>query len=120
MKVELSKIFHFEAAHFLPRVPPEHKCRQLHGHSYGVEIVLSGEVDEEMGWLVDFADLREAWMSLRSQLDHKLLNEVEGLENPTSENIARWVYDRMKAIMPLTHTIVLHETANSKVVYRGE
>ena len=86
MKMELRKSFQFEAAHLLPHLPETHKCRRLHGHSFRVEIVVAGECDPQLGWLMDYADIKAAFKPLWEQLDHRYLNEVTGLENPTSEN----------------------------------
>jgi 6-pyruvoyltetrahydropterin/6-carboxytetrahydropterin synthase len=119
MKVELRQRLRFEAAHLLPRAPEGHKCRRLHGHSYAIELVLAGEVDEERGWLIDYADIRRAFAPLHEQLDHHYLNEVPGLENPTSENLARWIWDRLAGSLPLREVRV-EETCTSSCVYRGE
>src|SRR5512146_1928 len=96
MIVELFKEYRFEAAHRLPRVPAGHKCARLHGHSFKIEVVVSGEVDPVTGWLIDFAELERAWKPLHEQLDHRYLNETEGLDNPTSEVLARWIWERLK------------------------
>jgi 6-pyruvoyltetrahydropterin/6-carboxytetrahydropterin synthase len=119
MIVELRQRIRFEAAHLLPRAPEGHKCRRLHGHSYAIELVLAGEVDEERGWLIDYADIRRAFAPLYEQLDHHYLNEVPGLENPTSENLARWIWDRLAGALPLREVRV-EETCTSSCVYRGE
>ena len=118
--VELSKVFTFEAAHSLPHVPAGHKCARLHGHSFRVEITVRGPVDAETGWLMDFAELKEKFKPLEEQLDHRFLNEVPGLENSTSENIARWIWERLKREVPLLYSVTVHETCTSKCVYRGE
>lgn len=94
MKTELSKTFHIEAAHHLPHVPKGHKCGRIHGHSFKITLTLSGKVDEKMGWVVDYGDVKAAFKPLYEQLDHNYLNEVAGLENPTSENLAAWVANR--------------------------
>lgn len=118
--VEIVKEFRFEAAHFLPRVPADHKCRRMHGHSFRFEIKLSGPVDVETGWLMDFGDIsRVVRPVVDSELDHRLLNEVKGLENPTSEEIAIWLWKRLKPSMELLQEITVHETCNSRCVYRG-
>lgn len=118
--VEIIKEFRFEAAHFLPRVPENHKCRRMHGHSFRFEIKLSGPVDSETGWLMDFGDISRAVRPVvDSELDHRLLNEVAGLENPTSEEIAIWLWKRLKPSIPLLQEITVHETCNSRCVYRG-
>lgn len=120
MIVELVKDFRFEAAHMLPKVPEDHKCRRLHGHSYRVTVTVKGEVDEEMGWLIDYGDIKEVVEPVRKQLDHYYLNEIEGLENPTSEVLARWIWDRLIDDLPLLHSIQVHETCESSCIYRGE
>lgn len=118
--VELTKEFRFEAAHSLPCVAPGHKCGRLHGHSFRVEVTVRGAVDPRTGWLMDFAELKEKFRPLEDQLDHRLLNEVEGLENSTSENIARWIWVRLKREVPALFEITVHETCTSRCVYRGE
>ncbi len=114
---EIFKQFRFEAAHRLPNLPPEHKCHRLHGHSYRVEIHVRGEVDEELGWIIDFADISRKFEPLRSMLDHYYLNEVEGLSNPTSENIARWIWQRLKPNLPILSKVVIGETCTSGCTY---
>lgn len=118
--MELFKVFHIEAAHKLPNLPEGHKCRRLHGHSFRVEIHIEGEVDPELGWVMDFADLKAAFEPLYRQLDHHYLNEIEGLENPTSENLARWIWQRLKPDLPLLSKILVAETCTSACVYRGD
>jgi 6-pyruvoyltetrahydropterin/6-carboxytetrahydropterin synthase len=120
MKVELRKTFQFEAAHRLPHVPPHHKCARLHGHSFRVEIAVAGECDPKLGWLMDYADVSAAFKPLLDQLDHYYLNEIPGLENATSENVARWIWERLKPSLPLLREIVVAETCQSRCVYRGE
>jgi 6-pyruvoyltetrahydropterin/6-carboxytetrahydropterin synthase len=118
--VELSKVFTFEAAHSLPNVPAGHKCGRLHGHSYHVEITVRGPVNRQTGWLMDFAELKVKFKPLEDQLDHRFLNEVPGLENSTSENLARWIWERLKPEVPPLYSVTVHETCTSKCVYRGE
>lgn len=120
MIVELIKEFRFESAHHLPNVPAEHKCRRLHGHSYRVAITVKGEVDPHMGWLIDYGDIKEAIAPIREELDHYYLNEIEGLENPTSEVLARWIWEKLKPTLPLLYSIHIHETCESSCIYRGE
>lgn len=119
MRVTLSKEMRFEAAHHLPRVPEGHKCRRLHGHSYRVEVEVEGEVDPETGWLVDYAEIKAAFAPLHEALDHRYLNEVAGLENPTSENLARWIWERLRHALPLA-AVRVAETCTSACTYRGE
>ncbi len=118
--VELTKEFRFEAAHSLPNVPAGHKCGRMHGHSFRVEVTIRGAVDPRTGWLMDFGELKEKFRPLEEQLDHRLLNDVPGLENSTSENIARWIWKRLKPEVAVLFQITVHETCSSKCVYRGE
>lgn len=118
-RAEIFKEFTFEAAHRLPNVPEGHKCARLHGHSYRVEIRVGGEVGEKSGWVVDFADLSTAFKPLHSQLDHYYLNEVPGLENPTSEVLARWIWDRLEPELPGLTEVLVRETCTSGCSYRG-
>jgi len=120
MRVELVKEFTFEAAHRLPRLPKTHKCRRLHGHSFRVEVHVEGECDPDLGWLIDYADIAKACAPVHRALDHYYLNEIPGLENPTSENLARWIWQRLKPKLPILNAIVVHETCNARAVYRGE
>lgn len=120
MKLELRKSFQFEAAHLLPRLPEGHKCRRLHGHSFRAEIVVEGECDPELGWVMDYADISEAFKPLWEQLDHRYLNEIEGLENPTSEMVAAWIWRRLKPKLPLLKEVVVAETCTARCIYRGE
>ena len=116
---EVFKEFTFEAAHRLPFVPEGHKCARLHGHSFRVEIHVGGEVDPRAGWIMDFADIKAAFKPFLEQLDHHYLNEIEGLENPTSENLARWMWDRLDAVLPGLARVVVRETCASGCVYYG-
>jgi 6-pyruvoyltetrahydropterin/6-carboxytetrahydropterin synthase len=120
MKIELRKTFQFEAAHKLPNVPADHKCARLHGHSFRVEVVVAGECDPQMGWLMDYAEISEAFKPLLDQLDHYYLNDIPGLENATSEMLAKWIWDRLKPQLPLLAEIAVAETCLSRCVYRGE
>lgn len=109
----------FESAHFLPHVPPEHKCRRMHGHSYRCEIHVEGPVDPHFGWVIDYGDIRVAFEPLRKQLDHHLLNEIPGLDNPTSEQIVEWIWRALAPSLPGLAKLVLHETDSSYVIYTG-
>jgi 6-pyruvoyltetrahydropterin/6-carboxytetrahydropterin synthase len=120
MKMELRKTFQFEAAHLLPHLPRTHKCRRLHGHSFAVEIVVTGECDPKLGWLMDYAEISRAFKPLWEKLDHRYLNTVPGLKNPTSEEIAVWVWKRLKSKLPLLTEVVVAETCTARAVYRGE
>jgi 6-pyruvoyltetrahydropterin/6-carboxytetrahydropterin synthase len=116
---EIFREFTFEAAHRLPNVPDGHKCARLHGHSYRVEIRVGGTVGTESGWVLDFADLKAAFKPLHAQLDHHYLNEVPGLENPTSEVLAKWIWDRLHPGLPGLLEVVVRETCTSGCSYRG-
>ena len=118
--MEIFREFTFEAAHRLPNVPAGHKCARLHGHSYRVEVHLRGEVDQVAGWVTDFADIKAAFRPVHDQIDHHYLNEIEGLENPTSENIAHWIWDHLKPSVPQLSQVVVQETCTSGAIYRGE
>jgi 6-pyruvoyltetrahydropterin/6-carboxytetrahydropterin synthase len=120
MIVTIERTFRFEAAHLLPHVPEGHKCRRLHGHSFIVDVAVRGPVREPIGWFVDYADVEAAFAPLREMLDHRYLNEVEGLENPTSEHLARWIWERLSQALPGLWRIVVHETCNARCTYHGE
>lgn len=118
--MEIFKTFTFEAAHRLPRVPPGHQCARLHGHSYTVTVHVSGPVDDATGWVMDFADLSRAVRPLLDQLDHQYLNDIDGLENSTCENLARWLWQHLQPRLPALAKIVIHETATSGCAYQGD
>jgi 6-pyruvoyltetrahydropterin/6-carboxytetrahydropterin synthase len=117
--MEVFKEFTIEAAHRLPNVPADHKCARLHGHSFRIEVHVSGAVGTDTGWVVDFADIKAAFSPLEKQLDHYYLNEVPGLENPTSENIARWIWERLAPELAGISAVIVRETCTSGCVYRG-
>lgn len=117
--VQLVREFTFEAAHRLPNAPAGHKCLRLHGHSFRVEIVCEGEIDRETGWLVDFGEIKAAFAPIFEKLDHRYLNEVDGLENPTAENLAHWIWVRMKPRLPVLARVVVAETCQTRCEYRG-
>jgi 6-pyruvoyltetrahydropterin/6-carboxytetrahydropterin synthase len=118
-RFELHRSFGFEAAHHLPNTPDGHRCRHMHGHSYEVELHVTGELDEEAGWVMDFADIDTAFSPVRERLDHRLLNDVDGLENPTSEVLARWVWQQLAATLPGLTAVIVRETPRSECSYRG-
>jgi 6-pyruvoyltetrahydropterin/6-carboxytetrahydropterin synthase len=117
--VELVKDFRFEAAHWLPNVPEGHKCRRMHGHSFRGEVAVRGEVDPQTGWLIDFADLKRAVDPIVHDLDHYCLNEIAGLENPTSEMVALWLWNRLAPQVPMLHRVTIEETCTSRCHYFG-
>lgn len=117
--MEIWKDLTFEAAHRLPNLPEGHKCARLHGHSFKVRVYVEGSVDATLGWVTDFADIKATFKPLEQQLDHHYLNEIDGLENPTSENIAIWIWDRLALSLPGLSRIVVRETCTSGCTYRG-
>lgn len=117
--MEVFKEFTVEAAHRLPNVPIDHKCARLHGHSFRIEIRVEGAIGADTGWVVDFADIKAAFAPLEKQLDHHYLNEIPGLENPTSENIARWIWERLAPVLGGISAVTVRETCTSGCVYRG-
>lgn len=117
--MNIYKEFTFEAAHRLPNVPEGHKCARLHGHSFVVRISVSGPVGEHSGWVMDFGDIKEAFHPLWKQLDHYYLNDIPGLENPTSENLAVWIWQRLKPVLPPLSKVEIRETCTSGCVYSG-
>jgi len=118
--LEIFKVFQFEAAHRLPNLPEDHKCRRLHGHSFRVEVHVDGEVDPHTGWVIDFAEIKRRFAPTLARLDHHYLNEIEGLENPTSENLARWIWIHLKPELPILSKVVVRETCTCGAVYAGE
>ncbi len=117
--MQIFKAFRIEAAHRLPNVPAGHKCSRLHGHSFRIEIHLSGDVDPVMGWVADFGDVSKAFAPVYEQLDHHYLNDIAGLENPTSENLAIWIWDTLVPSLPQLSEVVVHETCTSGCRYTG-
>ena len=118
--MQLHKIFQIEAAHRLPNVPAGHKCARLHGHSFRIAIHVEGPLDPTFGWVIDFADVKAAFKPIYERLDHHYLNEIEGLENPTSENLAVWIWQHLKPALPLLSKVVVDETCTSGCTYAGE
>ncbi|MFQ5659528.1 MAG: 6-carboxytetrahydropterin synthase QueD [Gammaproteobacteria bacterium] len=118
--MRIYKEFQIEAAHLLPNLPEDHKCRRLHGHSFRIVVCVDGEVNEKTGWVMDFADVGLAFRPLFEMLDHRFLNEIEGLENPTSENLARWVWKRLRPVLPGLTAVHIKETCTSGCIYEGD
>lgn len=117
--MDIYKEFRFEAAHHLPNVPEGHKCGRLHGHSYRVRVTLSGTPDPHTGWFIDFSDIKAACDPIIDQLDHYYLNDIEGLENPTSERLAEWLFIRIKEKLSELSSIEVSETCTSGCIYRN-
>ena len=117
--MEIFKEFTFEAAHRLPNVPKEHKCARLHGHSFRVVLHVDGPIGGTTGWVMDFADIASSFQPILERLDHNYLNEIEGLENPTSERLAVWIWDRLFSSLHGLCQVVVFETGNAGCIYRG-
>ncbi|MGE0712733.1 MAG: 6-carboxytetrahydropterin synthase QueD [Planctomycetota bacterium] len=117
--MEIFKEFRLESAHRLPRVPADHKCARIHGHSFRIAVHVRGELDPALGWVRDFADIGAAFAPLHDALDHRYLNEVEGLENPTSEVLARWIWERLAPRLPGLCRVAVRETCTSGCIYAG-
>ncbi|MFP4214309.1 MAG: 6-carboxytetrahydropterin synthase QueD [Planctomycetota bacterium] len=120
MIAELVKTFRFEAAHRLPNIPEDHKCRHMHGHSYRVDIHITGEVDPREGWVMDFGDVKSVVAPVIDELDHRVLNDIDGLENCTSELIAAYLWKRVKPALPALSAVTIWESESSRCIYRGE
>lgn len=118
-KTTIRKTFRFESAHRLPNVPEGHKCARLHGHSYHVTVAVTGDLDPKLGWILDFADIEACWKPLHALLDHRYLNEIEGLENPTAEILARFIFDRFELPTGRLASVTVHETCTSEATYEG-
>ncbi len=114
MRTQIARQFRFEAAHRLPNLPPDHKCSRLHGHSFFVTIRIEGPLDPHVGWIMDFADIDAAWKDIHAQLDHRYLNDIPGLENPTSELIAQWIANTIKLPREYLHSVTVHENCVSE------
>ena len=119
MSVTLTKDFYFEAAHTLPHVPPDHQCARMHGHSYKVQVSVTGPVDPKSGWLMDHAEISRLVRPLIADLDHRYLNDIPGLENPTFEQLASWLWRKLQPSLPGLSEITIHETPTSRCSYRG-
>ena len=118
--MQIYKEFNIEAAHRLPNVPEGHKCARLHGHSFMVSIYVEGPIGDTTGWVMDFGDIKRAFKPIYNQLDHHYLNDIDGLENPTSENLAKWIWQRLKPDLPLLSAVKIKETCTSGCIYRGD
>ena len=119
-KMKIYKEFKFDSAHFLPNVPPDHKCANMHGHTYMIEIHVEDELDPKLGWVLDYNDLRQVVEPLVDQLDHKVLNDIDGLENPTAEHIALWFWNQIKPNLNQLVQVVVKENPTNVCIYSGE
>jgi 6-pyruvoyltetrahydropterin/6-carboxytetrahydropterin synthase len=120
VQVRLIRSYYFEAAHRLPNVPPGHKCARMHGHSYGIEIAIKGAVDPKLGWCLDYGDIDAVWEPLYRAFDHHCLNDIPGLENPTSENLARYIWDYFSTRIAGLQRVVVKETRDAVCEYEGD
>ena len=118
--MQVFKEFQIEAAHLLPNLPEEHKCRRLHGHSFQILVTVEGDLDPKYGWVIDFADIGKAFRPLFEMLDQRYLNDISGLENPTSENLARWIWSRLVNVLPGLTSVQVKETCTAGCIYRGD
>lgn len=118
--MEIYKEFSFDSAHFLPHVPDGHKCKNMHGHTYKLRVVVKGQPDPHLGWLMDFKELKDIVGPVIDQLDHKLINDIEGLQNPTAENITVWIWNKIQPLLSNLSRIELYETPTTGVIYSGE
>jgi len=118
--LEIYKVFTFDAAHNLPNLPQSHKCRRLHGHTFKVSIYVKDKIDAKMGWVIDYNDIVGLVNPIIDQLDHRYLNDIEGLENPTSENIGKWLWLKIFPTLPILTKIIVQESPNSGACYQGE
>lgn len=117
--MQIFKQFTFDSAHFLPNVPDGHKCKEIHGHTYRLTVFIEGPLDKDLNWVMDFSDLKRAIGPVIDSIDHKLMNNISGLENPTCEQMAIWLWNKIKPKIPLLKKIELNETPTSGVVYEG-
>ena len=120
MRVRLSKTFSFEAAHWLPTFPEGHKCRRMHGHSFHVDVIIEGDVPDETGYLMDYGEIKKAIGPIHDQLDHRCLNEISGLENPTAEQLAKWIWVQLSESLPQLSEVYVRETCTNGCSYRGD
>jgi len=118
--MEIYKEFSFDSAHFLPNVPDGHKCKNMHGHTYRLRVVIEGKPDPKLGWLMDFKELKDIVSVVIDQMDHKLINDIPGLENPTAENMTLWIWQQIRPLLPRLSRIELYETPTTGVIYRGD
>ena len=114
------KTFTIEAARSLPNLPDGHPCKNIHGHSFKITITVTGNVDNKTGFVMDFGDIVETFNPLLSKLDHSYLNDIEGLENPSSENVCQWIWERLAPSLPGLSQIDIKETDSTGCIYQGE
>ena len=115
--MKIFKKYTFDAAHYLPNVSDDHKCKRMHGHTYHLTVFIEGDIDPNFGWIIDFNDIKAVLNPIIDRLDHHTLNDIEGLENPTCEILAQWLYKTIKPKLPLLQSIEVYETPTSGAVY---
>ena len=118
--MDIFHIFHLQCARRLPALPASHPCARMHGHSFRIELTVSGDLDPVLGWVIDFAEFEAAWQPIHDALDHRTLNDIDGLDNPTSEHLARWLWQQLQPALPGLSQIKVMETHDSGCIYRGE
>jgi|TARA_Y100000031_G_C8172799_1_gene362611 6-pyruvoyltetrahydropterin/6-carboxytetrahydropterin synthase len=118
--LEIYKKFSFDSAHFLPNLPDEHKCSRMHGHTFYITIYLKGRIDPKTGWIRDFFEIKQLFQPIHDDLDHRILNDINGLENPTSEHLAKWIWGKMIQALPELSKIEVAETCTTGCIYEGE
>ncbi len=117
---ELSAEFTLASARRLPHVAEGHPCGRLHGHTFGIRVLVEGPIDSTTGWVLDFATITDAWEPIRDALDHRVLNDVPGLDNPTSERLACWIWAALQPSLPGLRAVEVGETGGFRVTYRGQ
>jgi 6-pyruvoyltetrahydropterin/6-carboxytetrahydropterin synthase len=118
VRASLTRSYRFEAAHSLPRVPRGHKCARVHGHGFVLEVTVEGPVGKKSGWVVDFAEIDGVVRPVVETLDHRNLNDIDGLSNPTSEMLAAWIWKRIRRLKGLAE-VAVSESPSSRCAYRG-
>jgi len=118
--MQIFKQFTFDSAHFLPYVPDGHKCKEIHGHTYYMTVYIEGNLDKKLDWIMDFTEIKGVIKPIIESIDHKLLNNLSGLENPTCEVLVMWLWNKIKPKIPLLTKIILNETPTSGTVYEGK
>jgi 6-pyruvoyltetrahydropterin/6-carboxytetrahydropterin synthase len=117
--MQIFRDFEFESAHWLPHVPEGHKCKRMHGHGYRLRVVIEGSPDPRLGWIMDFGEVKAIVGEVIGRLDHRCLNEIKGLENPTAEAIAVWIWDQLRPKLAALARLELRETEHAGVIYEG-
>ena len=114
------KKFNIESARSIPNLPKTHPCHHIHGHSFKIIISVKGPVNKQNGFVTDFQDIDDAFSPFKKELDHSYLNDIEGLQNPTSENICIWIWNKIQSSLPNIYKIEIKETDSTGCIYKGE